>query len=170
MEEMNATRNRKGFQPQNKTQPQPLIIPRNDLAIYRTYQVEVPLNNTTAGAKNKFVLNEVLNPKATGSVVFTGMETFYDAFCAKSESGRPVVDIADSKKIAIVLAYGANEFMYLMPYLAMNSAFNFGMIRRLKNIKVSLTNSYIQIMDDTAAISNTKSAIVNFYYRNPDEK
>lgn len=147
--------------------PNELLIPRNDLAIEKSYQVEIPLNNTTAGAKNKFVLNEILNPKATGSVLFTAAEAMTVDLQTKSETGRPVVSSADAAKIAVVLAWGSSEDIYLFPYTSLISVVNYGMIRRLKNIKISLTNSYIQILDDAVPIAAGKSAVINFMYREP---
>lgn len=145
-----------------------LLIPRNDLSIYKSYQIEVPLNDVNQGSKNKFTLNEILNPKATGSVIFTGVDCFTDDLLKKSESGRPVVTSTDAAKLAVTLAYGSREDIYLYPYTGLISVVNYGMIRRLKNIQLTLTNCYVQIMDSAVPIAAGKSAIFNFYYRDKE--
>ena len=139
-----------------------IIIPRNDLSIENSYQFEVPLTSVGLGAKNQFPRNDILNPKGTGSVVFTGLEVYTSDFLSKSESGRDVVTPADATKLAITLCYKEKEFVYYFPYIGLISALNFGMIRRLDRQKIDITKSYVTILQ--AGIVGDKSAILNWFF------
>ena len=140
-----------------------IIIPRYDLSIERTYCVEVPLLDVTANAKNPFVLNEILNPKGTGSVIITGIECYNSTQQFLSATGRPIVVAADVPKLSIVFKWGTTEFIFQFPYSAFNPTTNFGMVRRFKDKQISMTDSYIQVMQ--AGIPAGSSALVNFFYR-----
>lgn len=146
-----------------KTTDNRLLIPRNDISIVKSRTVEVQLLNAAAGAQNKFILDEVLNPKATGSVIFTGMEVWTFNEQTNANSGRAIVN-ADSNKLALTMMWGNEEVIYQSPYESFYTANNYGMIRRLKALKFSLTSCYIQNM--AALVSANQSALVTFYYRN----
>ncbi len=139
-----------------------LLIPRNDISIVKARTVEVPLNNAALGGQNKFLLDEVLNPKGTGSVIFTGMEVWTFDQQVKSNTGRTIIS-GDKNKLSIVMMWGNEEKLYQSPYISFLSENNYGMIRRLKELQFSLTNSYIQNMD--ALTNATQSALVTFYYK-----
>lgn len=147
---------------------QNIIIPRNDLAIRRSYQVEVPLNNTGVNARNYFLRNDILNPKGVGSVLFTGMEVYTSDFFAKTETGRDTVSPTDATKLALTLMFKEKEVVYYFPYIGLISALNFGMIRRLNRIQIDLTKSYITILD--SGIAANRSAVVNFFFDEKNEK
>lgn len=140
-----------------------IIIPRNDISIVKSRAVEVPLTGATKGSQNKFLLDEVLNPKGTGSVIFTGMSVYNNTQQVKSNTGRDVVSAADALKICIVMMWGNEEKIYQAPYTDFITQNNYGMIRRLKNLQFSLTNSYILVLDNLA--NANQSAIVNFDYQ-----
>jgi len=141
---------------------QNIIIPRNDLAIKKSYLVEIPLTNTQQGAQIKFLRNDVLNPLGTRSVKFTGLETFTSEKLLSSESGRPVVTNIEGPALAVTLVFKDVEFVKLYPYMGLNTNANYGMIRRLNNVEIDLTKSFITVLD--ASVLNTKSAIFNFIY------
>lgn len=140
-----------------------LIIPRNDISIVKARTVEVPLKKAAIGAQSPFLLDEVLNPKANGSVIFTGMEVFTATQQSKSNSGRPTITAAEAAKVSIVLMWGNEELIFQSPYIDFLSLTNYGMIRRLKGLKISLTSSYILNMDTLN--DDTMSALVTFFYR-----
>jgi len=140
-----------------------IMIPRNDISIVKSRTVEVPLTNAAIGGQAKFLLDEVLNPKATGSVIFTGMEVFTANEQTKSNTGRAIISLPDAAKVSLVMMWGNEEVIYQAPYIDFLSLSNFGMIRRLKALKFSLTSCYVQNMD-TLSTANS-SALVTFFYR-----
>lgn len=142
---------------------QRIMIPRNDISIFKARTVEVPLTGAGVNAENKFLLDEVLNPKGTGSVIFLGMQTWTDAEQSFSNTGRPIVPLGNALKLSITMMWGNEEKMYQVPYLDFNSALNYGMIRRLKALQFSLTNSRMLNME--ALGTSNQSALVTFYYR-----
>lgn len=140
-----------------------LIIPRNDLSIVKARTVEIPLKADGVGAQNFFLLDEVLNPKATGSVIFTGMEVFTVLQQSQSNSQRPIVSLADALNLSIVMMYGNEEIIYQSPYTDFLTSLNFGMIRRLNNKKFSLTSCYL--LNQGALANKLQSALVTFFYK-----
>lgn len=144
---------------------QKIIIPRNDLAIVRSYQTELPISNVGIGSVIKFLRNDVLNPNGTGSVEFTGLEVYTKTLFAKGESGNDVISDTDAPKIALTLVYKDVEFIKLFPYTGLISQANFGMIRRLDRVKIDLTKSYITVLD--SGIPANTSCIFNWFFLEP---
>ena len=140
-----------------------LVIPRNDLAIRKSYLVSIPLTNVSNGTEIKFQRNDVLNPRGTGSVIFTGLETFVNSQISFDTDGNPTVTGSDSTGLALTLVWEDVEFIKDFPYGAFNTAANYGMIRRLNHVKIDLTKSYIKIIDTTVTLNN--AAVFNFFYQ-----
>jgi len=145
-----------------------LYIPRNDLSIARSYTVEIPIKNVSAGGQNKFLLNEFLQKEATGSVVYVGMEAWTVTQQAFSESGNAIVSAVEASLLAITLVFNPTEILYLNPYLGFNSTTNFGLIRRLKDLRFSLSDSYITVLG--AGVAANKSALITFYFVPPKNR
>lgn len=139
-----------------------IIIPRNDLSIDCSYQFEIPLTNTGQGGKNQFPRNDILNPKGTGSVLFTGWEVYTRDFLVRAESGNNVVTPADATKLTVTLVFKEDEFVYQFPYIGLISALNYGMIRRLDRKQIDITKSYITVMD--AGLAASQSAVINWFF------
>ena len=139
-----------------------LVIPRNDIAIKNSYTVEVPLENFTRGSNNMFQLNQFLQNKGTGSVIYTGLDVYFATQQSRSESNRPVISSVNAARIAITLRYGGKDQIYLAPYVSYNSNVNYGMIRRFKPQGFDLTDSYIKVLEDLP--DGTTSALLTFYF------
>ena len=145
-----------------------LVIPRNDLAIRKSYLVSIPLTNVAQGTEIKFQRNDVLNPQGTGSVIFTGLETFLDSELSYDSDGNPVVTGPDGVQLALTLVWEDVEFIKDYPYLAFNTLASYGMIRRLNHVKIDLTKSYVKVLSTTATKGN--AAVFNFFYQDPPSK
>lgn len=140
-----------------------IYLPRNDISIYRSYTVEIPLNNVGVGAQNPFLLNEFLQTEATGSVIYMGLEAWTVNQQDATASGRAVVSNAEAAKLAVTFKWGQKEIIYLAPYVGYVALINFGMIRRLDQLQFSLSDSYIQVL--SAGIAANKSALMTFYFK-----
>lgn len=144
-----------------------IVVPRLDLQIRKSYLIEIPLDDGTTApgvnSKPSFQRDNLLNPESTGSVIFTGWESEIVDYLAVAPSGRPVISATDATKLAITLMWQDKEFIKLQPYTGIISAISFGMIRRLDNVQINLTKSYITVL--ASGITAGKSAVINFYYR-----
>lgn len=141
---------------------QKFIIQSNNLIIPNSYTVEVPLVNFTRGSNNNFLLNQYLQKEGTDSVLYNGLEVFFNTQQSYTESNRPVITAANAAKVAINLKLNGKDKIYLAPYVSYNTLINYGMIRRFVPQKFDLTDSYIRVMEDLP--DNTTSALLVFYF------
>lgn len=147
---------------------QGLVIPRNDLAIRKSYAISVVMPaNVAQGNEIYFGVNNVLNPKGTGSVIFTGLECYINTEAAFDASGNPVFVAADATQASLTLVWEDVEFLKDYPYNGFNTDANFGMIRRLNHVKIDLTKSYVKVLGTTMTAGNC--ALLNFFYQDMPE-
>lgn len=130
--------------------------------IDRSYLVEVNLTTVTQGQRYTFQdIPQLRNPK----VLIQGIGAYSADQLGISPNLANVVPAAAAMNLIVTFAVGETEELYQIPYFDLISANNGGLIREFKDKRITLTKSYVTVLDATG-LSAGQSAVFNFIYRN----
>lgn len=129
----------------------------NSLIIRNSYLAEIQF--TLAPANNQRV--QFLDIPQLRDVDIVGVEAFSASELTISPNGNTM--IANLKGLLLTLCVGSTEKFYQMPCYTLESPNQGGIIREFARIPITLTKSYVTIVD-AATITQNYSVCFNFYY------
>lgn len=134
-----------------------------EFVIKNSYLTEIDLGAAPGlGAKIYFKDYPNLTPRGGQQIIFTGLEAYYVDVLEFSPNGIQLLTLAELSKLTFTLAVGSNEVMFKMPATNLVTFLNGGFIRKLNNLQVTLTKSYVTV--NAAGITANRAVAFNWYY------
>lgn len=127
--------------------------------IDQTFPVEVQMSQISVGS----VINFPNTPQLNDKWIY-GIQTFTSSQMAASPNQRAVVTSANAAGLLVTLVVGEDEQVYKYPYLDFNSATVSGLIRILKERKLTIVKCYVTVVA-AGTLATTDSMIFNFIYK-----
>jgi hypothetical protein len=141
----------------------PRAIYNQEFTIENSYLTEIDFNTApTAGDKIFFKDYPNLTPRNGQKIVFTGVEAYFDGTLLNSPNGLAVLGLGDCAKLTFTIAVGSTEKIYKMPVTNLITFINGGFIRKLNNLQVTITKSYVTV--NAPGILANRSICFNWYY------
>jgi len=141
----------------------PRAMYNQEFTIRNSYLTEIDIAAApAAGDKLFFKDYPNLTPRNGQKIVFTGVEAYYVDVLNTSPNGIQLMSLTELSKLTVTIAVGANEKLYKMPVTNLCTFLNGGFIRKLNNLEVTITKSYITV--NAAGITANRSVCFNWYY------
>lgn len=140
-----------------------------EFVIKNSYLTEIDLQAApSVGQKIYFKDYPNLTPRGGQKIIFTGVEAYYVDVLAVSPNQIQLVSLADLAKMTFTIAVGSNEVLFKMPCTNLVTFLNGGFIRKLNNLQVTLTKSYVTV--NAAGVAANRSVCFNWYYEYAQQK
>ena len=129
---------------------------------YRGIEIEIPAG-VTAGAKLPFPLqkNQQVNNK-----LLSGVETFTDAILSFTPTSQlTTITQAQGAAITVVLVEkSADQKIYNIPYNALNTSLQSGIIRELQGVELDIQASYLLVNNTAVFGAGGQGAFIGLMY------
>lgn len=93
------------------------------------------------------------------------LETYENTILARTPDNEPVVSQAGGAEVVLYLYQENMARFYAIPYNSFNTQLNAGIVRQLKDLKINLQKSYIQITGNVT-IAAGQALVFSFMYEN----
>lgn len=133
-----------------------------EFTISNSYLTEIDLGAPGAGDRIMFKDYPNLTPRSGRKIIFTGVESYFVDVLNTSPNGVQLLTLAEMAKLTFTIAVGSNEKVYKVPVTNLCTFLNGGFIRKLNNLQVTLTKSYVTV--NAAGITANRSICFNWYY------
>lgn len=128
--------------------------------IRQSYAVELILTTIAVGQRYQF--QDI--PQLRGGTVFvTGIDAYSASGLTISPSQKTIISAAAAPNVVCVFAVGETEDIYQIPYSALISQLNGGLIRMFDSKAINLVKSYC-ILNSVSGVTAGESLFFNFYY------
>lgn len=135
-----------------------------EFVISNSYLTEIDFNTApVAGDKLFFKDYPNLTDRNGKNIIFTGVDAYYIDVLRNSPNNIQLVTLTEMAALTLTIAVGADEKLYKIPVTNLCTFLNGGFIRKLNNLKVTITKCYVTC-NATGVIVANRSICFNWYY------